>query len=138
MNITFLIALSLMIASMNCFYIYVDAEPTCLDFYSNIYQQRIAYDVTGDHPDNVNITVYNSQNRLLKMFNTARDTANIKTTNRFKVCFNTRDNTQKSISFDIWEDSADKIKKLASKSDLYSLHTSIAQASNILRTVSEQ
>ena len=86
----------------------------------------------------MNITVYDSTNTLLKGFSSARDTAIIKTTSRFKVCFSTVDQTEKPVSFDIWEDSADKIKKLASKSDIYTLHSSIVEASNVLKTISEQ
>ena len=81
------------IAWVNCFYTQVDHNPLCLDFYSNTKQQKIAYDVVGSNPENMNITVYDSSNRIVKQFKTARDVATIKLSNRFKVCFSTIDNT---------------------------------------------
>ena len=41
----------------------------------------------------MNITIYDSTNRIIREFQSARDVDTLKVGNRFKICFSTTDQT---------------------------------------------
>ena len=55
-----------------------------------------------------------------------------------QICFQATDDEYKSISIDMWSDSAAAIKTLASKSDVYELHSALVTAAGKAHDISKQ
>lgn len=54
------------------------------------------------------------------------------------ICFQSTDSEYKSVSIDMWPDSAAAIKSLASKSDVYELHSALVQAATKATDIARQ
>lgn len=54
------------------------------------------------------------------------------------ICFQATDDELKSVSIDMWPDSAAAIKTLASKSDVYQLHSVLMEAASKAHNIAKQ
>jgi formylmethanofuran dehydrogenase subunit B len=55
-----------------------------------------------------------------------------------QICFQATDDEYKSVSIDMWPDSAAAIKSLASKSDVYQLHSALMEAASKAHNIAKQ
>lgn len=55
-----------------------------------------------------------------------------------QICMQSTDEELKSVSIDMWSDSASAIKTLASKSDIYELHAALVKAAAKAHDISRQ
>lgn len=131
------ILLLLCLSYISPFYFFVDDVPLCVGIQRPSETLNFAYDVSSEDPENVHVEIIDQRTQVLRTFTGRQNFTTIQSSEPFHICFSTSDGTEKAISWDLWLDSTTEIKKLASKSDMSLVHTTLMEASNILRTVSQ-
>lgn len=122
----------------NCFYFGVGQRQLCLTFKHIGEDYHFSYQVNALEPNNIYVIAQSVQGRLIHTFTEMNRQFDVPGSEPLQICFQATDSEYKSVSIDMWSDSSAAIKQLASKSDVYALHSVLMEASRKAHEIAQQ
>lgn len=116
----------------------VTSRPLCLTVEADPGKEvNFFYDVTGNNPENMKVN-FEPQNRTQAPYDITGKTGKTKfSETAMKICFISTDGGYKSVSIDFYNHDVAHLAELASKSDIYELHTKLIDVGEKIKEVNK-
>lgn len=56
----------------------------------------------------------------------------------FDICYSSSDGSRREVLMDLWKDTEDTMRRLASKTEFYELHKELAEANSMVRAIAHE
>jgi hypothetical protein len=138
MTLAALFSLLLLAGTANSFYFGVGQKQLCLTFKHIGEDYHFSYQVNAVEPNNIYVIAQTVNGKMIYTFSEMNRQFDVPGTEPLQICFQATDSEFKSVSIDMWSDSSAAIKQLASKSDVYALHSKLMEASRKAHEIAQQ
>lgn len=129
MRVSAVLLLGILVSLTRSFYFGVGQKQLCLTFKHIGEDYHFSYQVNALEPNNINVVAQTVNGRIIHTFQEMNRQFDVSGSEPVQICFQATDSEYKSVSIDMWSDSSAAIKQLASKSDVYALHSTLMDAS---------